>query len=174
MAPTVVPAGIMVSPYVWDGRTIVMGNCFSRYSRVEPLFAGDLVPAVLPVRVYKRRGLRDGEMRRRLLVRAGGADENVLRRPAAEKRNVRLQLLRGENEPVHHGVEAQSVQRRADRGGVLYVGNKLFRPSGQELFALPPVQEISSIPFSTTSGETPELMIPVPPMNNTRILPAPC
>ena len=61
----------------------------------QALLAGDLVARILPVGVGQRRRFGDQIVRRRLLVGAGGADEDVLPGAAAEQRAGRARSAPG-------------------------------------------------------------------------------
>ncbi len=78
----------------------------------QALFAGDLVAGVLPVGVGERCGLGDEVVGRRLLVRRGRADEDVLPDPAPEQCEVALDVIRRVGDPVDDDVELQAPQRR--------------------------------------------------------------
>ena len=71
----------------------------------QPIFAGDLVARVLPEGVGQGCRFRDPVMGDRLLVRRGGADEDVLPRLAAKQLDISFYLIDAEGEPTRAAVD---------------------------------------------------------------------
>ena len=83
--------------------------------RHQQVLTGDLVPAVLPVRVAQGGRLADRETRRRSLVRGRGTDEHVLPRPSFEQVEVGTHVVGCEGHPVDDDVELPIAEHIADR-----------------------------------------------------------
>ena len=94
-----------------EGRTIVTGKRRSRNSRISRVFAGDLVARIFPIGIFERRFFGDEVMGGRLLVGAGGADENELARPVAKEVDVALDVRRKICDPIHDHVERAAAEQ---------------------------------------------------------------
>ena len=88
----------------------------------QPLFAGDLVPRVIPERVGERRVFANDPVAERLEVGAGRADEDELAGPVAKEPDVALDIFWCECDPVHDGVEPVSGECAGCRRLVVCVG----------------------------------------------------
>jgi len=96
--------GTEVRSQVCDGLTITTGKP-SSIGTYQSIFASDLVPGVLPVRVAQRRRFGHRLAGRRCLVGRSGTDEDVLVDPVAEQLKISLNVIRGERDPIHDDVE---------------------------------------------------------------------
>ena len=116
-------------------RIIRQGGAHDRHGkafltvRVQQTFlARDLVAGILPVWVVQRRRFSDQIVRRRLLICRGGADEDVLLDPAAEERQVALDILRRVGDPVDDDIERHVLQGGARVRQIVYVGSQALAP----------------------------------------------
>ena len=141
-----------------------------RGRRDSSVLAGDLVPGVLPVRVAAAASIRSPAPAGRRLIRRGGADEDILAGPTAEKVQIGLYVLGGVGHPVHDHVELPIAQRLPHRGAVADV-------AAEESPRRHPVGDRGGAPIEHGTGRWPrshrqrpqaELMIPLPPMKRTR------
>ena len=108
--------------------------------RHQPVFAGGLIAAILPIRVAQRSRLRDQRIHRRLLIRRRGRNENILIGSPAEKANVPLQLFHVKNDEVRHDVKMEIAQQLAHLFFVVHIHTKGFGPRRQRMIS--PVQQI--------------------------------
>ena len=106
----------------------------------QPVFAGGLIAAILPIRVAQRSRLRDQRIHRRLLIRRRGRNENILIGSPAEKANVPLQLFHVKNDEVRHDVKMEITQQLAHLFFVVHIHTKGFSPRRQRMIS--PVQQI--------------------------------
>ena len=89
------------------------GKTFLPVGVQQTFLAGDLVAGVLPVWVVQRRRLRNQIVSRRLLIRRSRADKDKLLDPAAEERQVALDILRRVGDPVDDDIKLQVLQSGA-------------------------------------------------------------
>src|SRR5262249_20126383 len=87
---------------------------------LEHRFAGDLVLAIDPIRVHRRRLLRDEIVARRLLVNGGRGYEYVLTRAAREGVDVPRHLLGPEDNELADDIKA-ALPKSAVGPGVVHL-----------------------------------------------------
>ena len=109
-------------------------------------------------------------MRRGLLVGAGGTDEDVLPRAAAEKGDIALDVRGFEGDPIDHGIERRAGKRAGHGGGVFDVHGNAFSPAGRTGRVAAAVEERNLDAALDSQLRDAVLMMPVPPMKRTFIV----
>ena len=133
--PPLQPIGQGVAAPAPDGngeiRIIRKGRTHNRHGKTiltvrlhQTFFAGNFFAGILPVWVVQRRGLRNEIVSRRLLIRRGGADEDILLDPAGKESQVALDIIRRVRDPVHDDIKLQVLQSGADVLRLPYVGSQ--------------------------------------------------
>ena len=115
-------AGLVVGVRGTDDR---VGELLLCPGGLKEFLAGDLVARILPVRIAERRLLGDGHRGGRRLVGRGGADENELPHPPAEKVEADGEVFRNEADPVHDRIELHAPEGGLRLGGIADVGVNL-------------------------------------------------
>ncbi|MCK7533551.1 MAG: hypothetical protein MZV63_22225 [Marinilabiliales bacterium] len=112
-------------------------------------------------------------MRERFTVCGGGTDEHVLRRAIPEARDIRLHVLWEVAQPLDHAVEAHPTQGAAD-----FIRVPDIRPQRRDALRCflgmgSPIQmdDLHVLLPGARRVHAEEIM-PVPPMNSTRIQPS--
>ena len=104
-----------------------------------------------------------------LLIGRGGADEYVLADVAFEKFDVGLDMLRHISHPVNNDVEGFAFESFGEGRFVSDVAFDDLGVFGDKFSVLSAVEKIQVDSFFDGQFDTAELIIPVPPMNNTFI-----
>ncbi len=73
--------------------------------------------------VAEGRGLGQRPLLNGLLVRARGADENILVCPPTERSQIGLDLVGGERDEITYGIESSRAERTADALGISNIGH---------------------------------------------------
>jgi hypothetical protein len=123
----------------------------------------------VPVRVGERGGLGDEIAGRGLLVGAGGTDEDVLARPAAEKGDIALDVGGFEGDPIDYGIEGGAGERAGNGSGVFDVHGQRVRAGWRTGRVAAAVEERKIDAALDRQCVEAVLMMPVPPMKRTFI-----
>ncbi len=126
--------GVAAPPADRDGEIGIIGERWPHDGNRESVltiglqqarFARDLVAGVRPVRVIQRRRFGDPIAGGRLLVRRGGANEDVLLGPTAEECEIALDIIGCIRDPIHHYVELAILEDGMDGCWLMDVGRQM-------------------------------------------------
>ena len=107
----------------------------------QVFLAGDLVAGILPVGIGQGGALRDAEIRGGLMIGRGGADVDILVRPAAEQPHVPFHLVHGEADELAHHVEGHVPDQPEHLRLVVDGRHQGMHPRGRLRLPAAPVQQ---------------------------------